>query len=132
MTDEISAKYPFDRRAETRQPTKKFHSVEMKLGALPIYLFKLKDATAQGACFLVKEGSAILKHLQVGQMLNMRFHLEDESEPAEIFQSEIKHITKSLGKSYKGHYLVGIMIRKKLGPAEDQTFNRELPQFADP
>jgi hypothetical protein len=85
----------------------------MKLGSLPIYLFKLKDVSANGACFMIKEGSAILKHLKVGQILNMRFNMEDETEPVEIFKSEIKYITKALEKPYTGHYLVGIMIREK-------------------
>jgi hypothetical protein len=80
---------------------------------LPIYLFKLKDVSANGACFMVKEGSEILKHLNVGQMLNMRYHAEDETEPSEVFRSEIKHITKALEKPYKGHYLIGIIIREK-------------------
>ena len=110
MAEEISVKYPSDQRAEPRHPSNKFHSVEMKLASLPIYLFKLKDVTANGACFIVKEGSAILKHLQVGQILNMRYHTEDETEPSELFKTEIKHITKLLEKN---HYLVGIMILEK-------------------
>ena len=113
MTEEISAEYPSERRAYPRQPSHKFHSVEMKLASLPIYLFKLKDVSENGACFMVKEGSAILKHLKVGQILNMRYHAEDESEPSEVFKSEIKYITKALEKPYKGHYLVGIIIREK-------------------
>ena len=110
MAEKISAKYPTDQRAEPRQPSKKFHSVEMKLGSLPIYLFKLKDVTANGACFFVKEGSAILEHLQVGRKLNMRYHVEDGTEPSEVFRSEIKHITKP---PEKNHVLVGIMILEK-------------------
>ena len=113
MTEDTSKKYPYDRRAEPRQPTKKFHSVEMKLDLFPIYLFKLKDVSANGACFMVKEGSAILEHLKVGLTLNMRFNTEDETEPAEVFKSEIKYITKGLEKPYTGHYLVGIMIGEK-------------------
>jgi len=113
MAEPISAKHPSDQRAEPRQPSERFHSVEMKLGSLPIYLFKLKDVSASGACFMIKEGSAILKHLKVGQILNMRFNTEDETEPAEVFKSEIKYITKALEKPYTGHYLVGIMIGEK-------------------
>ena len=78
MPEEISPKYLTDRRAEPRRSSERFHSVEMKLASLPIYLFKLKDVSANGACFMVKEGSAILRHLKVGQILNMRYHAEDE------------------------------------------------------
>ena len=113
MTEDTSEKYPSDRRAKPRHPSTKFHSVEMKLGSLPIYLFKLKDVSANGACFMIKEGSAILEHLKVGLILNMRFNTEDETESSEIFKSEIKYITKALEKPYTGHYLVGIMIGEK-------------------
>jgi hypothetical protein len=113
MAEEVSAKNPSDRRAEPRHHLHRFHSVEMKLASLPVYLFKLKDVSENGACFIVKEGSAILEHLNVGQMLNMRYHAEDETEPSEVFKSEIKHITKALEKPYIGHYLVGIIVRDK-------------------
>jgi len=113
MTEEISAEYPSDRRAYSRQPSQKFHSVEMKLSSLPIYLFKLKDVSKKGACFMVKEDSAILKHLEVGQILNMRYHAEEETEPSEVIKSEIRYITKALEKPYQGHYLVGIIMGEK-------------------
>jgi len=110
---DISAKYTSDRRSEIRGPSEKFHSVELKLASLPIYVFKLKDISSNGACFLVKEGSAILKHLKVGQLLNIRYNTEDEMGPSEVFKSEIKHITRALERPFKGHYLVGIMILEK-------------------
>jgi hypothetical protein len=122
MTEEISANYSSERRSEPREPSKKFHSVEMKLASLPIYLFKLKEISSKGACFMVKEGSAILKHLKVGQILNMRYHADDEMEPSEVFKSEIMHITKVLENPHKGHYAVGIMLLEKqiqINPQDD-------------
>jgi hypothetical protein len=122
MAKKTSVNHSPDRRSEPRQPSKKFHSVEMKLASLPIYLFKLKEISSNGACFMVKEGSVILKHLQVGQILNMRYHADDEVEPSEVFKSKIKHITKALENPYKGHYAVGIMLLEKqtqLNPGDD-------------
>lgn len=113
MAEKLSAKNEYDRRSEPREPSRKFHSVEMKLASLPIYLFKLKDISSNGACFLVKEGSSILKHLKVGQILSMRYHSEDEIEPSEIFKTEIKYIEKNLAGPLKAHYSVGIMLLKK-------------------
>jgi hypothetical protein len=113
MTDSIPAKKVSGRRSEQRMPSEKLHSVEMKLASLPIYLFKLKDISTNGACFLVKETSAILKHLKVGQILNMRYHSENESEPLEVFKSEIKYIEKNNAGPFKGHYSVGIMLLEK-------------------
>jgi hypothetical protein len=113
MAEEISSKKFSDRRSEPREPSRKFHSVEMKLASLPIYLFKLKDISLNGACFLVKEGSSILEHLRVGQILNLRYHSEDEAEPSEVFKSEIKYIEKNLGGPFKGHYSIGVMLLEK-------------------
>ena len=86
------------------------------ISILPICLFKLKDISSKGACFFVKDGSAILKHLRVAQLLNMRYHADEEMEPTAIFKTKIKHITKVEEKSYKGHYLVGIKILEKQDP----------------
>ena len=105
-----------DKRKEKRERPKKYHSVEMKLSSLPIYLFKLKDISPHGACFLVKDGSATLKHLRVGLKMNMRYHSEEELEPADVFKSEVKYVTKYDDKTHKGHYLVGILILDKQDP----------------
>ena len=113
MTENPAAKNMTDRRSELRLPSKKYHSVELKLASLPIYLFKLKDISPNGACFMVREGSAILKHLEEGQILNMRFHAEDELEPSEVFKSEIKYIRNTHKSPYKGHFAIGIMQLEK-------------------
>ncbi len=113
MTRQNSADYPSERRSESRQPSIKFHSVELKLSTLPIYLFKLKDISSNGACFMVKEGSAILEHLEVGQILSMRYHAEDEKEPSEVFKSEIKYIEKTVEGPFKDHYGVGILLLER-------------------
>ena len=123
MAKDQSVKRSKEKRKETRGRSKKYHSVEMKLSTLPIYLFKLKDISSKGACFFVKDGSAILKHLKVGQILNMRYHADEEMEPTAIFKTEIKHITKVEEKSYKGHYLVGIKILTKQDPDNLQDDN---------
>ena len=123
MGKDLSVKHSKEKRKETRNRTNKYYSVEMKLSSLPIYLFKLKDISSKGTCFFVKEGSAILKHLKVGQILNMRYHSEDEMEPATVFTSEIKHITKIEEKAYRGHYLVGVKIVEKQDSNNQQHDN---------
>lgn len=101
------------RRSEPRAPSLKFHSVEMQLASLPIYLFKLKEVSSNGASFMVKEESAVLKHLKVGQVLNMRYRADDEMESSEVFKSEIIHITKATENPHKGHYAVGIRLLER-------------------
>ena len=121
MTEDHSKKGRPERRSEKRKPSKRFHSVEMKIGSLPIYLFKLKDISSNGACFLVKEDSSILRHLKVGQILNMRFHANDVMEPSELFRSEIKYIQNNLEGHFKGHYSVGIMLLEKQNQIHPQN-----------
>jgi hypothetical protein len=98
MTEETSRENPAEKRAETIKTLEKMKSVELKLPNLPIYVFRVKDSSPNGICFLVKADSDILNHIQEGQILNT---------------SEIKHITKMDKGPYKDHQLVGLMILEK-------------------
>ena len=102
-----------ERRSEIRENSEKMQSLELKLPNLPIYVFKVKDTSSNGICFLVKGDSDILNHIQVGQVLNMRCHAEDITKPSEVFISEIKHITKIDKGPYENHQVVGLMILEK-------------------
>ncbi len=103
-----------ERRSEPRTKSQDLYSVEIKLGgSIPIYQFKLRDVSASGACFLVREDSPVLKHLRVGQKLNMKYYSTDKSNPTEYFESEIMHITQTDSDRLKGHYLVGVSVVKK-------------------
>lgn len=113
MTEDNPLRFSTERRSESRESASQLHSVEIKLPGLPIYLFKLKDISPMGACFLVKENSAILNHLQAGQTLNIEYHFADTSILPKVFKSEIKHLTKLEKGRFKGHFLVGVLILKK-------------------
>ena len=99
-----------ERRAEVRETLEKMKSLELKLPNLPIYVFRVKDTSANGICFLVKGNSDILNHIQLGQILSVRYHEEDISKPSKVFTSEIKHITKMDKGPHKSHQLIGLMI----------------------
>ena len=113
MTEQSPAENLNEKRAETRETPEKMQSVELKLPNLPIYVFKVKDTSPSGICFLVKADSDILNHIQKGQVLNLRYHTEDTANLSEVFTSEIKHITKMDKGPYKDHQLVGLMILEK-------------------
>ena len=113
MPEKTLPKNPTEKRAETRVKLEKMHSVELKLPNLPIYVFKLKDTSSNGICFLVKADSDILNHIQEGQILDLKYHTEDTAKPPEAFSSEIKHITKMDKGPYKDHRLVGLTILEK-------------------
>ena len=113
MTGETTTENHTERRSEIRENLEKMQSLELKLPNLPIYVFKVKDTSSNGICFLVKGDSDILNHIQVDQVLNMRWHAEDMTKPPEVFISEIKHITKIDKGPYENHQLVGLMILEK-------------------
>ena len=103
MTEEASTENLAEKRAEARETLEKMQSLELKLPNLPIYVFRVKDKSPNGICFLVKADSDILNHIQEGQILHMRYHTEDTPKLSEGFTSEIKHITKMDNGPYKDH-----------------------------
>ena len=113
MTEKTSAKNPAEKRAEAREVLEKMKSVELKLPNLPIYVFKVKDTSPSGICFLVKVDSDILNHIQEGQILDLKYHTENTTKPSKVFTSEIKHITKMDKGPHKDHKLVGLRILEK-------------------
>jgi len=103
-----------ERRSEKRAFPAGFHGAEIKLTGIPLYLFKLKDISDNGAGLLVKENSAMINHLEVGQFLNIKFYSDAQTDINDDFESEIKHITKIDKGRYKGHYLIGVQMLEKI------------------
>jgi hypothetical protein len=62
---------------------------------------------------IVKEGSAILNHLKVGDIMDMKIYQPKKAERPELIKTEIKHITKDDLGGYKGNYLVGLSVVEK-------------------
>jgi hypothetical protein len=102
-----------DKRSESRGAPKGFPGASIKLVGVPLYQFKLKDSSENGASILVKEDSFMLNYLEVGQTLKINFSSERESDHNGDFETEIVHITKVDKGRYKGHYLVGVQILDK-------------------
>jgi hypothetical protein len=99
-----------EKRSEKRAFPKGFHGAEIKLIGIPLYQFKLKDISDNGASLLMKENSSMINHLKIGQSLKIKFYSDDHPEFNGYFESEIKHITKIDKGRYNGHYLVGVRI----------------------
>ena len=101
-----------ERRSEPRIDGERFHSVEINLGApLPIYQFNLRDISENGVCILVKEDSPIMKRLEVGQELDLKYYALDESNSniTKQLKTKIRHITKGKPGHFNGHYMVGVL-----------------------
>jgi PilZ domain-containing protein len=113
MARAVTKDSSMDKRSESRGAPKAFHGASIKLVGVPLYQFKLKDTSENGASILVKEDSFMLNYLEVGQILNINFSSDLESDHNGDFETEIVHITKMEEGRYKGHYLVGVRILDK-------------------
>jgi hypothetical protein len=99
-----------DRRSENRQVAKDCYSAEIRLVGVPVHEVKLKDLSPKGACFLFKDNSTLLNHLQIGQDLKVKYFLEDRSKPSEMLQAKVRHITEVKDGRFKGYYFAGLSI----------------------
>jgi len=100
-----------ERRSEPRSIIDQYYSVEFSLrGCSFVYQFKIWNISSKGICVLVKEDSDLLNHVKVGDILNLKYYPADSSQPGELLETEIKHITKDEQGRFKGVYLVGLSI----------------------
>jgi hypothetical protein len=100
-----------ERRSEERSLSQRYYSVQFKTtGLASFYQFKLWNISAKGLCILVKEGSEVLNHLEVGNTIEMTYYLANDQGGQENFRTQIKHITKSEDGRFEGHFLVGLSI----------------------
>ncbi|MGD8757468.1 MAG: hypothetical protein PVH78_01210 [Deltaproteobacteria bacterium] len=108
-----------EKRSESRTELEKYHSVEFSLadpGAC--YQFKIWNMSSRGMCLLVREDSDVVKCLQVGDTLDMKYYTSDASLPPENLKTQIKHVTKEDEGRFRGHYLVGLFILENQKPGE--------------
>lgn len=109
---------PFERRTTPRSTRLRNYRIEIKLVGEPVYQFRVRDVSLKGAGILVKDDSAFLAMIEVGQVLEVNFISPRGSEPAGYFRAEIKHISNLKQSRYQGHRLIGISILEKLqGPS---------------
>jgi hypothetical protein len=106
----------FEKRSELRRILDDYYSVEFAVSReLPVHQFRVRDMSPWGLGILVKEDSAALKRLEVGDVLDMKYNPAKSSVSAEYLKTEIRHITRLAQGRFKGHYLVGLLILKKNG-----------------
>jgi hypothetical protein len=106
-----------EKRSEPRRAKLRNYRIEIKLVGEPIYQFRVINVSTKGAGLLIKDDSALLSMIEVGQILDVDFISPKGSKPSGMYKIEIKHITKPGKAAHQGHRLVGISILKKL----DQT-----------
>ncbi len=100
-----------ENRFEPRKIAEAYYSVEFAFKRdLPLYQFKVRDMSPGGLGILANEGSAALKRLAVGDVLEMKYNPVNREDSAVYLKTEIRHITRLEQSPFKGHYLVGIQV----------------------
>ena len=103
-----------EKRSELRKVLDRYYSVEFKLKETGgLYHFKLRDLSSKSLGILVNEDSAVLDHLAVNDILKMKYYPPEASSSAEFLTTKIIHITKKEHGSFKGHFLIGLLIKEK-------------------
>ena len=112
MDDENQITYvESERRSESRTRVDEYTIVEFSVNGLELsYKFKIWDLSPSGIGVLVKEGSEILNHLNVGDILNMKYYRQQSSGQPEQLRTEIKHINRDTQGRFRGNYLIGLSI----------------------
>ena len=106
-----------EKRADARSTKLRNYRIEIKFVGEPIYQFRVINVSTKGAGLLIKDDSAFLKMIKVGQIVEADFISPEGTAPSGLYKAEIKHITKLDMQEHKGHRLVGISILKKLAKA---------------
>jgi hypothetical protein len=103
-----------DRRPESRTLLDRYYSVEFRLhGTGNVYQFKLRDMSSKGLGILVNKNSAVLKHLKVGDTLDMQYIPPESAGTSESLKTQIAHITQKDEEPFKGHFLIGLLITER-------------------
>ena len=103
-----------DRRSEPRYLEGEYSSVELSLKELNfVYQFKIWDRSKSGMSILIKEDSEVLRHLKVGDILDMKYYPEESADEPIRLRTEIRHVTRDVPEKIKGHYLVGLLVHSR-------------------
>ncbi len=103
-----------EKRAEPRTKRLTDHRAEFKFPGVPVYQFKVRDVSENGAGVVVKADSDFLNMIQVGLELNVKLLYPSGSRPSGHFKSKIEHISELENSRFKGHLAVGLSIRGKI------------------
>ena len=103
-----------DRRPESRTILDRYYSVEFQLKDTGnVYQFKLRDMSSKGLGILVNKDSAVLKHLKVGDTVDMKYFPPESAGLSESLKTKIAHITQKDEEPFKGHFLIGLLITER-------------------
>ena len=106
FTNELARNIP-----ESSNSSNKYFSVQFSINNMePAYLFKLRHNSLNELFILVKEDSAVLKHLKTGDIVDMTYNAPGSSNSTKPLKTLIRDISKNPQKSFMEHFFVGLHI----------------------
>ena len=79
------------------------------------YQFKLREIDDNQGCFFIGENSSVLKILDIGSVLDMKYWTADKTRTIKYVTAKINGIARQRHEPFKGHYKVGLSILKNNG-----------------
>ena len=89
-----------EKRSEPRRAKLNNYRIEIKLVGKPIYQFRVINVTAKGAGLLIKDDSAFLKMIEVGQIMNVDFISPRGIAPSGTYRAKIRSLLEK-GSVYR-------------------------------
>ena len=113
MVQHIVSSNPVENKYQHLRKTDSHLRAEIKISSDDLgYQFKLREIDDKKGCFFVSEHSPVLKILEIGSQLDMKYWTADKTKRIKYVSAEIKDITRQNHDPFKGHYKVGLSILK--------------------
>lgn len=113
MVQRITASNPVENRYLHLRKTDSHLRAEIKISSDDLgYQFRLRQIDDNQACFFVSNNSSILKLLDIGSVMDMKYWTADKTRRIKYVRAEINNISKQNHEPFKGHYKVSLSILK--------------------
>ena len=105
MVQHIIASNPVENQYLHLRKTDSHLRAEIKISSDDLgYQFKLRQIDDNQGCFFVSKNSSVLKLLDVGSVMDMKYWTVEKTRRVKYVRAEINNITKQNHEPFKGHY----------------------------
>ena len=116
MVQHIIASNPVENQYLHLRKTDSHLRAEIKISSDDLgYQFKLRQIDDKQGCFFVNKNSSVLKLLDVGSVMYMKYWTVEKTRRVKYVRAEINNITKQNHEPFKGHYKISLSILKTKG-----------------
>ena len=109
MVQRIIASNPVENQYLHLRKTDSYLRAEIKISSDDLgYQFKLRQIDDNQGCFFVNKNSSVLKLLDIGSVMDMKYWTADKTRRIKYVRAEINNISKQNHEPFKGHYKVSL------------------------